>query len=129
MVTGVEAGQAAREDVERVISAFCSALVREYIYLFPAENITVGLQDFAPDDRLTELLTRLTQLDPTKPLVLFIDENLAGAITELRQAALDATGARGIELLEVTHDGVDHADHDIAIHHLTFVPECLEFLR
>jgi len=56
-----------------------------------------------------EDLDTLTRISPYRKLVLFIDENLAGAIPELRQTALDETNARGIELLEVTHDGVDHA--------------------
>ncbi len=54
-------------------------------------------------------LDALTRISPYRKLVLFIDENLAGAIPELRRAALGETDARGIELLEVTHDGVDHA--------------------
>ena len=66
-------------------------------------NYLGAYADFGDD------LDALTRISPYRKLVLFIDENLAGAIPELRQAALDETSARGIELLEVTHDGVDHA--------------------
>jgi outer membrane protein len=66
-------------------------------------NYLGAYADFGED------LDTLTRISPYRKLVLFIDENLAGAIPELRQAALDETSSRGIELLEVTHDGVDHA--------------------
>ncbi len=66
-------------------------------------NYLGAYADFGDD------LDTLTRISPYRKLVLFIDENLSGAIPELRQAALDQTEARGIELVEVTHDGVDHA--------------------
>jgi len=66
-------------------------------------NYLGAYADFGDD------LDTLTRISPYRKLVLFIDENLSGAIPELRQAALAQTEARGIELLEVTHDGVDHA--------------------
>lgn len=66
-------------------------------------NYLGAYADFGED------LDTLTRISPYRDLVLLIDENLAGAIPELRQAALEETSARGVELLEVTHDGVDHA--------------------
>ncbi len=66
-------------------------------------NYLGAYADFAED------LDTLTRISPYRELVLFIDENLASAIPELRQAAIEATSSRGVELLEVTHDGVDHA--------------------
>ena len=66
-------------------------------------NYLGAYADFGED------LDTLTRISPYRKLVLFIDENLAGAISELREAALEETESRGIELLEVTHDGVDHA--------------------
>ncbi len=53
-------------------------------------------------------LDTLSRFTPYRNLVLFVDENLSAAIPQLRDAALNASTARGITLIEVTHDGVDH---------------------
>ncbi len=53
-------------------------------------------------------LDTLSRFSPYRNLVLFVDENLSSAIPQLRDAAVDASTARGITLIEVTHDGVDH---------------------
>ena len=43
-----------------------------------------------------------------RELVLFVDAALSSAIPALRERAFAASKERGIELIEVTHDGVDH---------------------
>jgi outer membrane protein TolC len=53
-------------------------------------------------------LDTLSRFTPYRKLVLFVDENLSYAIPQLRDAALEVSTARGIELIEVTHDGADH---------------------
>ena len=53
-------------------------------------------------------LDTLSRFSPYRNLVLFVDENLSSAIPQLRDAAVGASTARGITLIEVTHDGVDH---------------------
>jgi len=53
-------------------------------------------------------LDTLSRFTPYRNLVLFVDENLSSAIPQLRDAALDVSTARGITLIEVAHDGVDH---------------------
>ena len=53
-------------------------------------------------------LDTLSRFCPYRNLVLFVDENLSSAIPQLRDAAVGASTARGITLIEVTHDGVDH---------------------
>lgn len=53
-------------------------------------------------------LDTLSRFRPYRSLVLFVDENLSLAIPQLREAALQASAERGIELIEVTHDGTDH---------------------
>ncbi len=58
--------------------------------------------DFSQD------LETLRRLLPYRKLVLFYDEEVARAIPQLRQAAYGASEERGVELIEVTHDGVDH---------------------
>ena len=66
-------------------------------------NYLSAYADFADD------LDVLASIVPYRKLVLFVDENLAMSIPQLRQTALDASNARGIELLMVPHDGSDHA--------------------
>jgi outer membrane protein len=53
-------------------------------------------------------LDTLSRFKPYRNLVLFVDESLSNAIPQLRSAALDTSSAKGITLIEVTHDGVDH---------------------
>lgn len=65
-------------------------------------NYLSAYADFAED------LDTLARIVPYRKLVLFVDAALSSAIPELRDAAYAASSERGIELLEVTHDGVDH---------------------
>ncbi|MBT8094772.1 MAG: TolC family protein, partial [Gammaproteobacteria bacterium] len=65
-------------------------------------NFLAAYADFAHD------LDVLARLAPYQKLVLFLDEALSSAIPELRDAALAIGAEKGIELIEVTHDGVDH---------------------
>ena len=65
-------------------------------------NYLSAFADFAID------LDTLARIVPYRNLTLFIDSSLASAIPELRDAAYAASDARGIELLEVMHDGIDH---------------------
>ena len=53
-------------------------------------------------------LDTLSRFKPYRNLVLFVDEGLSKAIPQLRRAALDTSAEKGITLIEVTHDGVDH---------------------
>lgn len=66
-------------------------------------NYLTAYADFEDD------LDVLASIVPYRKLVLFVDENLAMSIPQLRQTALDASNARGIELLMIPHDGTDHA--------------------
>ena len=65
-------------------------------------NYLSAYADFAID------LDTLARIVPYRNLTLLIDSTLASAIPELRDAAYAASDARGIELLEVMHDGIDH---------------------
>lgn len=53
-------------------------------------------------------LDTLARIVPYRQVAIIYDENLSLAIPQLRQSAYDASSERGIELSEVTHDGVDH---------------------
>ena len=53
-------------------------------------------------------LDTLSRFKPYRNLVLFLDESLSNAIPQLRNAAFNASSAKGISLVAVTHDGVDH---------------------
>lgn len=53
-------------------------------------------------------LDTLSRFRPYRHLVLIVDEALSSAIPKLRNAALEVSTQRGIELIEVTHDGIDH---------------------
>ena len=65
-------------------------------------NYLTAYADFAGD------LDTLARITPYKNLVLFVDTALSSAIPALRDAAYAASEARGINLLEVLHDGIDH---------------------
>ena len=62
----------------------------------------VAYADFRDD------LDTLARITPYRKLALLYDEEVALAIPELRQSAYAAVAERGVELLEVTHDGIDH---------------------
>ncbi|MGI9237652.1 MAG: hypothetical protein ACR2QZ_09660, partial [Woeseiaceae bacterium] len=65
-------------------------------------NFLSAYADFAED------LDTLSRIVPFQNLVLFVDASLSSAIPELKNAALALSEQRGINLEEVTHDGVDH---------------------
>lgn len=68
----------------------------------PNLNYLSTYANFAED------LDTLSRIVPFRNLVLFVDEELASAIPQLRKAAFDLSVARGIDLTMVTHDGADH---------------------
>lgn len=68
----------------------------------PNLNYLAAYADFGDD---LETLARIT---PYQKLVLIYDDTLSDAIPRLREAAYAATEARGVELLEVMHDGENH---------------------
>jgi outer membrane protein len=65
-------------------------------------NYLSAYADFADD------LDMLARISEYRNLVLFIDAGLLSAIPELRDAAYAASAARGIDLVAVPHDGIDH---------------------
>ncbi|MGI9270321.1 MAG: TolC family protein [Woeseiaceae bacterium] len=65
-------------------------------------NYLSAYADFSSD------LDTLARITDYQKLVLFVDANLSSAIPSLRQSAFDKSTARGVELLQVMHDGLDH---------------------
>ena len=65
-------------------------------------NFLSAYADFAND------LDILARIAPYRKLVLFVDAAVSLAIPELREAALATSTERGVELIEIVHDGVDH---------------------
>ena len=65
-------------------------------------NYLSAYADFADD------LDTLARIAPYRKLALMVDAGLSSAIPLLRERAFAAAEERGIELIEVTHDGVDH---------------------
>jgi outer membrane protein TolC len=65
-------------------------------------NFLSAYADFADD------LDTLSRIVSYRNLVLFLDAGLESAIPELRAAAFAASEVRGINLIPVTHDGIDH---------------------
>jgi len=65
-------------------------------------NYLSAYADFADD------LDTLARIVPYRKLVLLVDAELSSAIPALRDSALAVSAERGIELLEVVHDGTDH---------------------
>jgi outer membrane protein len=66
-------------------------------------NYLSAYADFSND---LDALARITDF---QRLVLLVDANLSSAIPALRDTASEEALARGVELLQVTHDGLDHA--------------------
>lgn len=65
-------------------------------------NYLSAYANFAED------LDTLSRFTPYRELILFVDAGLLSAIPALYDAALAACAERGINLREITHDGVDH---------------------
>ncbi|MGI9204254.1 MAG: TolC family protein [Woeseiaceae bacterium] len=65
-------------------------------------NYLSAYADFAND------LDTLARIVSYRDLVLFVDEDLANTIPQLQTTALAASQDRGINLIQVSHDGVDH---------------------
>jgi outer membrane protein len=53
-------------------------------------------------------LDTLSRFVTYRKLVLFVDDNISSAIPVLRDAAIETSRSKGIELVMVTHDGTDH---------------------
>ena len=72
----IEAGQAARNNVQSAVATTCGAIVRETGLILKnklAEEVRETIKDYDPNEMLSALLSRLCQaLD--KPLVLMLDE-------------------------------------------------------
>ena len=65
-------------------------------------NYLTAYADFAED---LDTLARITDYED---LVLFVDSVLSSTIPDLREAASAVTAARGVNLVEVVHDGIHH---------------------
>ena len=65
-------------------------------------NFLSAYADFSND---LEVLARIA---PYEKLALFLDAALSSAIPELRESALAISAEKGIELIEIVHDGSDH---------------------
>jgi outer membrane protein TolC len=68
----------------------------------PGLNYLSAYANFSSD------LDTLSRFVTYRKLVLFVDDSIATAIPVLRDAALRTSQAKGIELVMVAHDGVDH---------------------
>jgi outer membrane protein TolC len=68
----------------------------------PNLNYLGAYADFNSD------LDILAQLTPYRVLALFVDQELASAIPELRDRAIAASADHGVELIVITHDGTNH---------------------
>ena len=66
-------------------------------------NYLGAYADFGAD------LDTLARIAPYRKVALIYDSLAAASIPRLRENAYAVSEARGVELLEVTHDGVDHA--------------------
>ncbi len=69
----------------------------------PNLSYLIVYADFGAD------LDAIGELVDVDRIALFIDEELSESIPQLRLSALSVTEARGIELIEIRHDGTDHA--------------------
>lgn len=68
----------------------------------PGLNYLSAYANFSSDiDTLSRLVTY-------RKLVLFVDASISSAIPVLRDAAIQTTQAKGLELIVVAHDGSDH---------------------
>lgn len=111
LITGFIANQIAATKTDYSKPTFLPVILNVGLLAADARDGTSGIAnlnylsayaDFADD------LDTLTRFIPYKNLVLFVDAGLSSAIPELRDAAYASSHERGIELIEVTHDGFDH---------------------
>lgn len=111
LVTGFVSNQlaATRDDFPK--PTFLPAILDTGLLPSPPTDGSSGIENlnylaaYADFDDDLDTLARITSYES---LALIIDENLASAIPELRQAALDVTSERGVALTQVIHDGVNH---------------------
>ena len=111
LVTGFVANQLAATCSEFPKPAFLPIILDTRLLLSEPVNGTSGIPNlnylneyanFADD------LDTLSRFTPYRNLVLFLDQNLANAIPRLRDTAVAVSEAKGITLIEITHDGVNH---------------------
>jgi outer membrane protein TolC len=111
LVTGFLSNQLAAIRNEYSKPTFLPVVVDTGLFVKPAVDGTSGIRNlnylsayanFAAD------LDTLARFVAYRKLVLFVDEELAAAIPQLQVAAYEASSQRGIELILVTHDGVEH---------------------
>ena len=68
----------------------------------PGLNYLSAYANFSAD------LDTLSRFVTYRKLVLFVDDSVSAAIPVLRDAAIETSNAKGIELVVVAHDGTDH---------------------
>ena len=112
LITGFIAGQLATQRTEYPKPTFLPMILDPGLLPRPPSEGKSGIPNlsyliiyanFADD------LDSISKLVDVDRLALFIDQELFDSIPALRLSALAICEARGIELVEVTHDGVDHA--------------------
>lgn len=111
LVTGFVANQLAATRRDFPKPTFLPILLHTGLLAAPANgdrsgirnlNYLVAYANFAED------LDVFARMVPYHRLVVLTDAVLSSSIEQLRQDAFAASDERGIELIEVTHDGVDH---------------------
>ncbi len=111
LVTGFIANQVLAQRGDYPKPTFLPIIIDTGLLKAPPADGTSGIPnlnylrtyaDFSTD---LEQLGRMVEYDT---VVLFVDDILSSSIPDLRRRAFEASTARNINLLEVSHDGTDH---------------------
>lgn len=111
LVTGFVANQVLATRAEFAKPTFLPIIIDTGLLVKPPADGSSGIRnlnylstyaDFSTDLETLGLIT------PYEDVVLFVDGILSSSIPGLRQRALAASEERGVNLIEVAHDGSDH---------------------
>lgn len=111
LMTGFVANQVAATRAEFPKPTFLPLILDTNLLKSDAKDGTSGVRNLNYLNayaNFSDDLDTLSRFRPYRHLVLFVDEALASAIPQLRNAAVEVSADRGIELIAVTHDGIDH---------------------
>ncbi len=111
LVTGFVANQILATRAAFPKPTFLPIIIDTGLFIRPPEDGKSGIPNLnylsTYADFTTDLET-LATITPYEDVVLFVDEVLSSSIPGLRQRALAASEAMGVNLYEVAHDGVNH---------------------
>ncbi len=111
LVLGFVANQIAATRREFPKPTFLPVIIDTGLFASSAVNGKSGIPNLnylSAYANFSDDLDTLSRFATYRKLVLFVDDSIASAIPQLREAALATSEEKGIELQMVVHDGTDH---------------------